>query len=56
METHEIKITKSLRDGFWIIRVTGITSGAIIQSNDCDDMTIQFKLDASRFTPVITKN
>lgn len=52
---HEINITARLdkEKGKWKIRVTGVTSGAKIHLGD--ELSIEFGLDASRFTPVITQ-
>lgn len=57
---HEIKITANLEgaqwgysEGKWVIRVSGVTSGAIIHGGDGDNMTIEFKLDPTRFHPVV---
>jgi len=58
---HKIQVYASLEgaawgysDGKWVIRVKGVTSGAVIHGGDGDNMEIEFKLDASRFHPVIS--
>ena len=54
-ELHKIDVSCYLVDGKWVIYVKGVTSGAIIHGGDGDNMTIEFKLDASRFRPVFTR-
>ena len=53
----EIRIQKRLdrRTGKHIIRVDGITSGFIVHGGDGNNMAIEFRYDASRFTPVIVE-
>lgn len=39
----------------WVIRVHGVTSGFIVHGGDGDNMSIEFKYDAARFTPQLKR-
>lgn len=55
---HPIEITAHLdrEKGKWIIRVKGVTSGVRIHGGDGDNMSVEFGLDASRFTPRVIRS
>lgn len=50
---HRISIRRRLdkSSGKWVVTVTGITSGAKIHT--ADELTVEFKLDASRYEPFV---
>ncbi len=54
-EKHEVKIKVWKQDGKWIVCISGVTSGMEVHASDCDNMQVVFGLDASRFTPVISR-
>jgi hypothetical protein len=51
----EITIRKYKENGLWVIKISGVTSGFIVHTND-DDSIIEFHFDASRFEPIIIKH
>lgn len=51
-EEHKIETTCVLRDGMYVIRICGVTSGAVVNFGDGDTGNIEFKLDSRRFKPV----
>jgi len=56
MEKVEVRIYRIMGDdGKWTVRVKGISSGFKVHGGYPDDMSIEFKFDASRFEPIIIK-
>lgn len=53
-QPHEVGIHVSKPSGGkWEIRITGVTSGAVIHFGDGDTGALVFHLDASRFYPLL---
>lgn len=42
-------------EGYWVVTVSGITSGCIVHGGTGDNMTIEFRFDAHRFKPYIDR-
>ena len=57
MSQSTVPIKTSIRkeDGKYVVRIQGVTSGFVVHGGDGDNMTIEFKFDASRFSPYFTK-
>ena len=51
---HYVSVRAALdAQNMWVITVTGVTAGVTINPQSDDDMEIQFKLDSTRFFPVL---
>lgn len=46
----DVIVRKSKRNGKWIIRIEGVTSGFIVHTSE-DNSSIEFGFDAERFEP-----
>lgn len=52
MKYPTVEIRKYKENRKWVIRIKGITSGFIVHT-EADNSTLEFKLDATRFEPMI---
>lgn len=55
MEYPTIRTSIRKEGRMWVIRVHGVTSGFIVHGGDGDNMSIEFKYDAARFTPQLKR-
>lgn len=53
MTKQKLYVSRTLENGYWIIRITGLSSGLEIIANDAYNITVKCKFDAQRFEPVI---